>query len=221
MNLLYSVVIMFAASFIIQYFIMSFIMTDSIKNIKNSTGKIYISFIMALLMSLVEVGMHDVFNFVISTKYYGLLVSLLIIFTVLYKKQFFINDKNYLEEMIEHHSMALLTSNSIIRKTKNTNIKQLAENIVKTQNKEIEVMNAIIKEIAPVKKDNEVKNDTKNDITVNEIKKDGVFSKLQTRENSTSPLSEQALQGSAEIKKDIIKEEIKNENSEKLKNITN
>lgn len=191
MNLLYSVAIMFVASFVIQYFIMSFIMTNSIKNIKNSTGKIYISLIMALLMSLVEVGMHDVFNFMISTKYYGLLVSLLIIFTVLYKKQFFINDKNYVEEMIEHHSMALLTSNAIINKTKNTTIKQLAENIVKTQNKEIEAMNAIIKEIAPVKKENEVKNDTKNDVSVNEIKKD------------------------------IVKEELKNENNEKLKNITN
>ena len=191
MNLLYSVAIMFVASFIIQYFIMSFIMTDSIKNIKNSTGKIYISLIMALLMSLVEVGMHDVFNFMISTKYYGLLASLLIIFTVLYKKQFFINDKNYVEEMIEHHSMALLTSNAIIRKTKNTNIKQLAENIVKTQNKEIEAMNAIIKEIAPVKKEIEVKNEVKNDVSVNEIKKD------------------------------IVKEELKNENNEKLKNIIN
>jgi len=183
-------------------------MTDSIKNIKNSTGKIYISFIMAVLMSLVEVGMHDVFNFMISTKYYGLLVSLLIIFTVLYKKQFFINDKNYVEEMIEHHSMALLTSNAIISKTKNNNIKQLAENIVKTQTKEIEAMNAIIKEIAPVKKENEVKND-------------GVFSKIQTPENSAPLLSEKPLQGSAEVKKDAVKEEIKNENSEKLKKIIN
>ena len=192
MNLLYSVAIMFIASFLIQYFIMSYIMTNNIKNIKNSAGKIYISFIMALLMSLVKVGMHDAFNFVISTKYYGLLVPLLIIFTILYKKQFFVNDKNYLEEMVEHHSMALLTSNAIINKTKNNDIKQLAENIVKTQNKEIEAMNAIIKEIAPLKKENEVKND----ITINEIKKD-------------TP------------KIDIVKEELKNENNEKLKNIIN
>ena len=217
MNLLYSVTIMFVASFVIQYFIMSFIMTNSIKNIKNSTGKIYISLIMALLMSLVEVGMHDVFNFMISTKYYGLLVSLLIIFTVLYKKQIFINDKSYLEEMIEHHSMALLTSNAIINKTKNTNIKQLAENIVKTQNKEIEAMNAIIKEITPVKKEIEVKND----LSVNEVKNDGVFSKIQTPENSAPLLSGNPLQGSAEVKKDAVTEEIKNENSEKLKKIIN
>jgi hypothetical protein len=208
---------MFVASFVIQYFIMSFIMTNSIKNIKNSTGKIYISLIMALLMSLVEVGMHDVFNFMISTKYYGLLVSLLIIFTVLYKKQIFINDKSYLEEMIEHHSMALLTSNAIINKTKNTNIKQLAENIVKTQNKEIEAMNAIIKEITPVKKEIEVKND----LSVNEVKNDGVFSKIQTPENSAPLLSGNPLQGSAEVKKDAVTEEIKNENSEKLKKIIN
>ena len=202
MNLLYSTAIMFVASFLIQYFIMSYIMTDSIKNIKNSAGKIYISFIMALLMSLVEVGMHDAFNFVISTKYYGLLVSLLIIFTVLYKKQFFVNDKNYLEEMIEHHSMALLTSNSIINKTKNNDVKKLAENIVKTQNKEIEAMNAIIKDITPQKKENEVKND----LNTNEIKND-------------EPKKDESKKD--ESKKDVVKEELKNENIEKLKSIIN
>ena len=182
MNLLYSVAILFISAFIIQYFIISFIMTDSIKNIKNSTGKIYISLISALLISTVKVGINDVSNFTISTKYYGLLVSLLIIAIFLYKKQFFVNDKNYLENMIENDSMSLLTSNSIINKTKNDTIKKLAENIVKTKTKEIEAMNAIIKEIIPVKKD--------------ESKKE-------------------------EPKKDNVKEELKNVNNEKLKNIIN
>lgn len=191
MNLLYSVAIVFIASFLIQYFIISFIITDSIKNMKNSTGKIYISIISALLISTVKVGIHDVSNFTISTKYYGLLVSLLIISVFLYKKQFFVNDKNYLEATIENNSASLLMSNSIINKTKNDTIKKLAENIVKTKTKEIEAMNAIIKEIVPLKKENEVKNDTKNDISVNEIKKDNV------------------------------KEELKNVNNEKLKNIIN
>jgi hypothetical protein len=187
-------------------------MTDSNKNIKNSTGKIYVSLIAALLTTLVEVGIYDISNFMISTKYYGLLVSLLIILIVLYKKQFFINDKNYLEEMIENHSMALLTSNAIIKKTKNDGIKKLAENIIKNQNKEIEIMNSIIKEITPVvNKENDVKNNTKNDVSENEIKKDEI-KKDEIKKD--------------EIKKNVViedevKKELKNENNEKLKNIIN
>jgi hypothetical protein len=182
MNLLYSVAITFIAAFLIQYFIISFIMTDSIKNMKNSTGKIYISLISALLISTVKVGIHDVSNFTISTKYYGLLVSLLIISIFLYKKQFFVNDKNYLEAMIENDSMSLLTSNSIINKTKNDNIKKLAENIVKTKTKEIEAMNAIIKEIMPVKKD-EPKKDEDTKQNIEQPKKDTVKEELKNVNN--------------------------------------
>jgi hypothetical protein len=190
MNLLYSSAIIFIAAFLIQYFIISFIMCDSMKNIKNSTGKIYISFISALLISIVQVGIHDISNFTISAKYYGLLVSLLIISVFLYKKQFFVNDKNYLEATIEHDSASLLMSNSIINKTKNDTIKKLAENIVKIKTKEIEAMNAIIKEIMPLKKD--------------EPKKD-----------------EDNKQSIEQPKKDNVKEELKNVNNEKLKNIIN
>ena len=179
MNFLYSVAIVFITAFLIQYFIISFIMSDSIKNMKNSTGKIYISLISALLISIVKVGIYDVSNFIISTKYYGLLVSLLIISIFLYKKQFFVNDKNYLEAMIENDSMSLLTSNSIINKTKNDNIKKLAENIVKTKTKEIEAMNAIIKEIMPVKKDELKKDDSAKD----EPKKDNVKEELKNENN--------------------------------------
>ena len=47
--------------------------------------------------------------------------------------------------MIEHHSMAILTSNEIINKTKNPDIKKFAENIVETQTKEIDDMREILK----------------------------------------------------------------------------
>ena len=57
----------------------------------------------------------------------------------------YIDDKNYLEEMIEHHSMALLTSDEILQKTQSENVKRLAENIISTQEKEIEYMRQLIK----------------------------------------------------------------------------
>ena len=50
---------------------------------------------------------------------------------------------NYLNEMIEHHSMALLTSEEILKKTTNPQVKELAEKIIKTQNAEIQQMKNI------------------------------------------------------------------------------
>jgi uncharacterized protein (DUF305 family) len=46
--------------------------------------------------------------------------------------------------MIEHHSMALLTSEEILQKTQSERIKKLAENIISTQEKEIEYMRQLI-----------------------------------------------------------------------------
>jgi uncharacterized protein (DUF305 family) len=57
----------------------------------------------------------------------------------------YIEDKDYLEEMIEHHSMAILTSDEILQKTKSERVKKLAETIVTTQEKEIDYMKQLIK----------------------------------------------------------------------------
>ena len=55
--------------------------------------------------------------------------------------------KEYLEEMIEHHSMALLTSEEILQKTESERVKRLAENIIITQEKEIEYMKQLVNSI--------------------------------------------------------------------------
>ncbi len=140
MDLFGSVWIMMIGSFIIQYFIMSAIMTNSPTNIRATTGKFYISCIMALLMGLLEVGMHDFYMNTFSTIFYLALSFVLIIFVHLYRNQVYIQDKDYLNEMIEHHSMAILTSEEILQKTKSERVKRLAENIAATQQKEIDYM---------------------------------------------------------------------------------
>jgi hypothetical protein len=135
---------MIIASFIIQLLVMSLIMTDSSKNITFSMGKFYMSVIMALLMGLTEVVMFDVHMKNVSIKYYLPLIFLLVVFVYLYRNQLYIEDKDYLEEMIEHHSMALLTSEEILQKTQSERVKKLAENIISTQEKEIEYMRQLI-----------------------------------------------------------------------------
>ena len=65
---------------------------------------------------------------------------MLVISIYLYRNQVYIDDKEYLNEMIEHHSMALLTSEGILHNTSSDRVKRLAENISSTQEKEIEYM---------------------------------------------------------------------------------
>ena len=168
MNLIYSIIMMFVGSFLIQYFIMSRIMTNIKEDITKSTGKIYMSLIMASLMSLLEILMHDMYNFMFSWHYYLFFFVLLIALIFMYKKQLFIDDKNYLEEMIEHHSMALLTSNEIVGKTRDDKVKLLATNIIKTQEREIEQMKLLL-----VRKEKDYKDQEheKKFVTVDDIEK--------------------------------------------------
>ena len=147
MELNFSLWFMMICSFIIQLTLMSFIMTNSYRNITFSMGKFYISTIMALLMGLIEVLMFDIHMRTISVQYYLALLFFLVIFLYLYRNQVYILDKEYLEEMIEHHSMALLTSEEILQKTESERVKRLAENIIITQEKEIEYMKQLVNSI--------------------------------------------------------------------------
>lgn len=144
MELTNSLWFMMIGSFIIQLSVMSLIMTNAINNITFSVGKFYISVIMSILMGLLEVVMFDVHMRTISFPYYLVLCFILTIFVYLYRNQMYIEDKDYMSEMIEHHSMAILTSEEILQKTHSERVKKLAENIIITQEKEIEYMKQML-----------------------------------------------------------------------------
>lgn len=136
---------MFVGSFLIQYFLMSPVMTNSFQNIRPSLGKVYLSIIMGLYMVVLEIMMHDHQYSVLSLKTYASVGILLVIAIYLYRTQKYITDKQYLEEMIEHHSMALLTSKRILEKTDDYNITKLAKNIIQTQEEEITFMKELVR----------------------------------------------------------------------------
>ena len=144
MTLLQSVLFMMLMSFFIQYYVMSVIMTNDLTNIQNSLGKAYMSGMMALLMGIVEVVMNDYYMNMISAKYYIVLFILLGILYYMYKTQQYIYDRDYLNEMIEHHSMALTTSGEIMKKTSDPKVKILASKIINTQEDEIQYMKNLL-----------------------------------------------------------------------------
>lgn len=136
---------MFIGSFIIQYFLMPPIMVSKNMYITNNIGKGYLATIMGLAMVLIEVMMHDHQYHTLSLNWYAILFALLAVFVYLYRKQIAINDKQYLEGMIEHHSMALFTSEQILKKTDNYDIAKLAKTIIQNQTDELRVMIDLLK----------------------------------------------------------------------------
>ena len=146
MKLTHTIIFMFFASFIIQYFLMPPIMVNKYIYITNNIGKAYMSIIMALFMIFIEIIMHDQSYQIFSLYWYIGLLIFIAIFIYLYRNQVAINDKQYLEGMIEHHSMALLTSEEILKKTDDYDIAKLAKNIIQTQSDELNTMkNLLIK----------------------------------------------------------------------------
>ena len=96
-------------------------------------------------MLFLEVMMHDHQYHVFSLNFYIILAALLILFIYLYRNQVYINDNQYLQEMIEHHSMAIFTSEEILKKTNDYNVAKLAKNIIQTQKDEITEMNDLLR----------------------------------------------------------------------------
>ena len=144
MKLTHTMVVMGIGSFVIQYFLMSPIMVSHRLDITNNLGKAYLSMTMAIFIIFLEVMMHDHQYNIFSLNTYVILTSLFVLFVYLYRNQVAINDAQYLEGMIEHHSMALLTSQEILKKTDDYNVSKLSKNIIQTQEDEIKIMRELL-----------------------------------------------------------------------------
>ena len=142
-----NVVMMVISSFIIQYFIMPPIMVNRLTDLTFTLSNAYLSLFMGFLMGVVEVIMYDMRYNVTSVKYYVSLFAASAVCVYLYRCQIGITDKQYLEEMIEHHSMALLTSERIVKKTDNYDVAALSKTILQQQTDEIIKMRDILSKL--------------------------------------------------------------------------
>ena len=78
-------------------------------------------------------------------------IKLLLIFSILsimlvwmLRTQFLVGDNDWLKRMISHHSTALTTSHKILNRTNNSQIKELANDIIETQEREIKLMKSLL-----------------------------------------------------------------------------
>ena len=102
-----------------------------------------------LLMASNMIWAHEIIHYLHMghfNKYVfftGIALSIFISIKLL-RNQLLIDDDQWLKRMISHHSTALTTSHQIYNNTNNVKIKELAKDIIDTQDKEIAVMKSML-----------------------------------------------------------------------------
>ena len=101
-----------------------------------------------LIMASNMIWAHEIIHFIYHGRMNIIIFSIGIILTILstfiIRSQVFVDDNQWLRRMISHHSTALTTSHKIKNKTQNPKLKQLAEDIIDTQEKEISQMKQLL-----------------------------------------------------------------------------
>ena len=101
-----------------------------------------------LLMASNMIWAHEIVHY-LSMGHFNMLVFsvgilLSISISILLRQQLLVDDKQWLRRMIPHHSTALTTTHKIYNRTTNPKIKDLAKEIIDTQEREIELMKSML-----------------------------------------------------------------------------
>lgn len=113
---------------------------------------LYISYTLfygGLLMASNMIWSHEIVHYLsmghfnMSKLSIGIFLSISVSILLL-RQQLLVDDKQWLKRMIPHHSTALTTTHKIYNKTNNPKIKDLAKEIIDTQEKEIELMRSML-----------------------------------------------------------------------------
>jgi len=92
-----------------------------------------------------------------QTLFYSLIIGTILISVVLIgliRQQTGINQEQFAKGMVEHHEMAILMARQVLQQTNNPAVRQLAEAIITSQQREIDTMNTWIRRGFPSEKEN-------------------------------------------------------------------
>ncbi|RNI31813.1 DUF305 domain-containing protein [Rufibacter immobilis] len=137
---------MLTASFVIMYAVM-FLNVDQAEHIYLSVTRVYTTLLMvapmAVVMLLMMRNMYEdkKLNIVIYTSSAIVFIGALLFL----RNQVLVADEQYIKAMIPHHSSAIMVSQKA--NIKDPELKKLADEIIKSQVKEIAEMKAILKRL--------------------------------------------------------------------------
>ena len=139
---------------IIQFVIMTIIgiLFNAMNVLAYNINDLYFSYTLfygGLLMASNMMWGHEIVNYYsmshFNIKIFSIGICLSIFISIfLLRQQFMVKDNQWLKRMISHHSTAITTSEKIKKRTKNSNVKELANNIINTQKYEIDLMKKLI-----------------------------------------------------------------------------
>lgn len=138
--------IMLMLSFISMYILM-YSMVNSIKNVYPNINQFYMAGLMIMPMMIIELGLMG--KMYMNKKLNAFLISVssvaLIAFFLLIQYQAGVTDRQFLRGMIPHHAAAILMSEQ--SKTQDPEIKSLQQEIITSQQREINEMKAILERL--------------------------------------------------------------------------
>ncbi|OCX54018.1 DUF305 domain-containing protein [Mucilaginibacter sp. PPCGB 2223] len=130
-------------SFLLMYLIM-FLNVDQADHIYINMTRLYMTLIMISAMAILMVVMMPMMyqNKKVNTGIITCSTLVAVLAFVCVHKQVGIGDIQYMKGMIPHHSIAIMTSQNA--HIKDARVRKLADGIIKTQQKEISEMKALI-----------------------------------------------------------------------------
>lgn len=138
--------LMMLCSFIVMYLIM-FLNMNAPADYFTSITRVYMALLMVAPMSIIMIMMMG--KMYPDKKINRLIVkvSLLVFVTsfIALRYQLAVNDSQYLKAMIPHHSSAIMTS--VHADLKDPEVRRLADSIIRSQQQEIDQMNAILQRL--------------------------------------------------------------------------
>jgi magnesium-transporting ATPase (P-type) len=138
---------MIATSMIVMFGLM-YLNTYDIAHVRWSETRIFMTFIMGAAMAVIMLsfmrGMYSNAKANLAIYVGSLVVFVIALFLV--RSQTTVQDSSYMRAMIPHHSIAILTSENA--QIEDVRVRQLADEIIEAQRREIKEMNWLIEDIA-------------------------------------------------------------------------
>ncbi|SER65161.1 protein of unknown function [Gracilibacillus ureilyticus] len=128
-------------------FIFKYLSTFQLNHVFFSETRVYMAILMGSTMTVIMLIFMR--NMLKNRKLnIGILVSSVIVFSLslfLLRSQTLVDDSDYMEAMIPHHSIAILTSERA--EITDPRVRELADEIIKAQRKEIDEMKTLIEDL--------------------------------------------------------------------------
>ena len=117
-------------------------------HVRWSETRLYMTFIMGAAMAVIMLsfmrGMYSNKKLNLAIYVGSLVIFLLALFLV--RSQMLVGDSSYMSAMIPHHSIAILTSENA--QIEDVRVRELADEIIEAQRREIQEMNWLLADIA-------------------------------------------------------------------------